>query len=277
MKALNSSKELFKIKKMKILLTNDDGIYASGLWALYDVLEKEHDIMVVAPDRERSAVRHAITLHSPLRADKIDLPEKKTGYAVNGKPADCIKLALSELAQKRPDMIVSGINPGENVGVSLNYSGTVAAAREAALHGISAIAVSIEGLDGHDYKGAALFINQLVRQVGQAGLPYGTFLNVNLPGISIGRVKGVSISRQNLTRLDEYYEKRIDPRNGGYYWLGSDKRNFGNNPDCDGAVLKRQFISITPVRCDLTDDRMMDNLKSWDFNLHLGKAGKVND
>ncbi|MDM8517701.1 5'/3'-nucleotidase SurE [Desulfobacterales bacterium HSG16] len=251
---------------MNILLTNDDGIYACGLWALYDVLEKEHDIMVVAPDRERSGVSHSITLYSPLRVKKIDVAEGKTGYAVNGKPADCVKLALSELADIRPDMVISGINPGENAGVSLNYSGTVAAAREAALYGISAIAVSIKGFDSYDYKGAALFINQLVRQVNQTGLPYGTFLNVNLPEIPISKVKGVSISRQDMTPLDEYYEKRTDPRNGGYYWLGSDKRNFKNNPESDGAVLKRQHISITPIHCDLTDDRMLDNLKSWNFN-----------
>ena len=248
---------------MNVLLTNDDGIYAEGLWALYDRFVQHHDVTVVAPDRERSAVGHAITLHQPLRATRISLNGRGEGYAVNGTPADCIKLGILEILVERPDVVIAGINVGANVGVNLNYSGTVAAAKEAALCGSIGIAVSIVGHKA-DYCGdAAGFIVELSETVFQKGLPFGTFLNVNIPNLSLQEISGIQISRQGVGVLSESLEKRVDPRNRTYYWQGRDRQSFGNDPEVDGTALNRNYISITPVACDMTDYRMLAHMKDW--------------
>jgi 5'-nucleotidase len=248
---------------MKVLLTNDDGIHAEGLWALYDRFVPHHDVTVVAPDRERSAVGHAITLHQPLRATRIALNGRGAGYAVNGTPADCIKLGMLEILGERPDVVVAGINVGANVGVNLNYSGTVAAAKEAALGGSIGIAVSIEGHTADFCNDAAGFIVALSETVFQRGLPFGTFLNVNIPNLSLQEIAGIQISRQGVQMLAESLEKRVDPRNRIYYWQGRDSQCFGNDPEIDGTALIRNYISITPVRCDMTDYQMLAQMKNW--------------
>ncbi|UCD79551.1 MAG: 5'/3'-nucleotidase SurE [Desulfobacterales bacterium] len=255
---------------MNVLLTNDDGIYAEGLWALYNRLAKGHQVSVVAPDRERSAIGHAITLHQPLRAARFSLNGEYGGYAVNGTPADCIKLGILEILPTRPDVVVSGINPGANVGANLNYSGTVAAAKEAALCGTIGIAVSIVGPIVEFYDDAALFVARLSEAVYKRGLPFGTFLNVNLPNLPLKKIAGVRISRQGVELLSDYVEKRLDPRNRTYYWQGEDRQSFGNDPQVDGVALAQNFISITPVKCDMTDYSVMENLASWGLDEWLG-------
>ena len=248
---------------MNILITNDDGIYAPGLWALYRQFSGEHSVTVVAPDRERSAVSHGITMLEPLRAEKISV-NGWHGIAVNGKPADCIKLGILEFMDRKPDLVLSGINPGANVGISLNYSGTVAAAREAALYGIPAIAVSIQGFEIRHYDEAARFAAELACDVLEKGLPFGTALNVNMPDLPLKEIAGVSISRQGIGRLSgEYYEKRTDPRNRTYHWLGADIREYGQDPEVDGDALSLNCISITPIRCDMTDYGLLAELKNW--------------
>lgn len=251
---------------MKVLITNDDGIYAHGLCALYKRFAISHFVTVVAPDRERSAVSHSITLHEPLRAKKVDLDGGFPGYAVNGTPADCIKLGVLEILGCKPDIVIAGINPGANVGVNLNYSGTVAAAKEASLYGVSAIAVSIQGFDVKHLDDAAIFIERLTMEVVEKGLPFGTFLNVNIPDISIKEAAGVRISRQGMDISPEFFEKRVDPRNRTYYWQGCDTNLSMYNTDTDGAVLYDKFISITPIKCDMTDYSMMKALKEWNIN-----------
>ena len=248
---------------MMILLTNDDGIQAQGLWALYNRFVDTHQVSVVAPDRERSAIGHAITLNQPLRAIRVSINGGYSGYAVDGTPADCVKLAIAEVLAKRPDAVVAGINPGANVGANLNYSGTVAAAKEAALCGTIGIAVSIEGQDADYYDDAALFAVHLCDTVYVKGLPFGTFLNVNIPNRPLKEVAGVRICRQGVELLSEYVEKRMDPRNRTYYWQGRDMQSFGDDPEIDGAALNQNFISITPVRCDMTDYHLLEDLKSW--------------
>lgn len=250
---------------MKILLTNDDGIYAQGLWAIYNRLAGTHHVDVIAPDRERSAIGHAITLHQPLRATRISLNGGFSGYAVNGTPADCIKLGFSEILSEKPDVVIAGANAGANVGANLNYSGTVAAAKEAALGGMIGIAVSIEGPEVDYYDDAALFIAELCETVYEKGLPFGTFLNVNLPNRPLKEIAGVRISRQAVEVLSEYVEKRKDPRNRTYFWQGQDMQSFGADPQLDGAVLKQRFISITPVKCDMTDYQMLEDMEGWDL------------
>ena len=251
---------------MKVLITNDDGIYAHGLWALYKRFAISNFVTVVAPDRERSAVSHAITLHEPLRASRVDLDGGLPGYAVNGTPADCIKLGVLEILGCKPDIVISGINPGANVGVNVNYSGTVAAAKEASLYGVGAIAVSIQGFDMKHLEDAAIFIERLTMEVVEKGLPFGTFLNVNIPDLSINEIAGVRISRQDIDISPEFFEKRVDPRNRTYYWQGYDSNPSGYKPETDGAVLYDKFISITPIKCDMTDYSMMEALKEWKIN-----------
>ncbi|MEZ4526194.1 MAG: 5'/3'-nucleotidase SurE [Desulfobacterales bacterium] len=248
---------------MNILLTNDDGICAPGLWALHRAFSPEHSVTVIAPDRERSAVSHGITLLEPLRVEKISVNGRQ-GIAVNGKPADCIKLGILEFLDREPDLVISGINPGANVGINLNYSGTVAAAREAALYGIPAIAVSMQGTAIRHCDEAADFTAKLAQDVLEKGLPFGTALNVNLPDLPMKEIAGVRISRQSLDRLaGEYYEKRTDPRNRTYHWLGMDLRTYGQDPDVDRDALSLNYISITPIRCDMTDYGLLEDLKKW--------------
>lgn len=248
---------------MKILLTNDDGIYAEGLWALYDRLSMKNSVTVVAPDRERSAVGHGITLHTPLRATQVHVNGKGPVCSVTGTPVDCIKLSVLELLDEKPDMVVSGINPGANVGVNINYSGTVAAAKEAALYGIKAIAVSINGSDCRYYDDAARFVEKIIGRVMDNGLPFGTFLNINLPNMAVKDMKGIRISRQGIHFFDEYFKKRKDPRERVYYWHGCDSDPIYGNPDIDGQAVYDNYISITPIKCDMTDYSLMKELKKW--------------
>ena len=257
---------------MIVLLTNDDGIYAEGLWALYRRFADSHHVSVVAPDRERSAIGHAITLNQPLRASRVSLNGGYCGHAVNGTPADCIKLAVAEILPRRPDVVVAGINPGANVGANLNYSGTVAAAKEAALGGIIGIAVSIEGQKADYYDDAAMFVAELCEIVHAKGLPFGTFLNVNVPNRPLKEITGVRISRQGVELLSEYVEKRLDPRDHTYYWQGRDMQSFENDPDVDGTALGQNCISITPVKCDMTDYGVLEDLRSWDLSKAIDKV-----
>ena len=248
---------------MNILLTNDDGIHAKGLWALYYRLVDGHYVLVVAPDRERSAIGHAITLNQPLRAIHVVLNAGVSGYAVTGTPADCIKLAMAEILPERPDIVIAGINPGANVGANLNYSGTVAAAKEAALGGAIGIAASIEGPKADFYDDAARFVAQLCDAVNAKRLPFGTFLNVNIPNRPLTEIAGVQFSRQGVGLLSEYVEKRTDPRQRTYYWQGRDMQSFEDDPEIDGTALGQNFISITPVKCDMTDYHTLEDMRSW--------------
>jgi 5'-nucleotidase len=253
-------------KMLHILLTNDDGIRARGLWALHRVLQPRHHVVVVAPERERSAVGHGITLHKPLRAYKVSVRDGHEGWAVTGTPADCVKLAMVELLDRRPDMVISGINPGANVGVNMNYSGTVAAAKESALYGVPALAVSMQSADNPPYDEAARFVANMVPMVLSKGLPAGVFLNINLPNLALSRTAGVRVTRQGCDMYDEYFEKRHDLRNRIYYWQGYESPPDYTHSDADGALLNADYITITPVRCDMTDYDLLGALKTWDFS-----------
>ena len=252
---------------MKVLLTNDDGIYAQGLWALYKRFAGDHDVTVIAPDRERSAVGHGITLNEPLRTTYVEVNGGYKGYAVTGTPADCIKLGVLEILDEKPDIVISGINPGANVGVNINYSGTVAAAKEAALYGMTAIAVSIQGTELNNYDDTAFFIEVLSKKVFENGLPFGTFLNVNIPDMPVKETAGLRFSRQGVKFCSDYFEKRIDPRNRTYYWQGCDSQFLDNSSDVDSAAIYDNFISITPIKCDMTDYKMLEDLKKWNIEI----------
>lgn len=249
---------------MDILLTNDDGVYAEGLWALYRHLAVNHSVTVVAPDRERSAIGHGITLNQPLRANRITANGGDPAHSVNGTPADCVKLALAVILDNPPQLVISGINPGANVGVNINYSGTVAAAKEATLCGIPAMAVSIASFSPGHYPQATAFIEKLARLIHQNGLPAGTFLNVNLPDTPLRETTEVRFSRQAPGASTDGFDMRIDPRQRIYYWQGCDLDLTSSNPDFDGAALSRKVISITPIKCDMTDYAMLEELHNWE-------------
>lgn len=254
-----------KSKSLNVLLTNDDGIHADGLLALYRALSTQNRVTVVAPDQERSAVGHGITLHRPLRVKEVSINGRAKGRAVSGTPADCVKLAVIELMEQRPDLVISGINSGANVGINLSYSGTVAAAKEAAMYGIKSIAVSIQSGIKPNYDAAARFVARIAPMVCANRLPRGTFLNINIPDASEEQTAGVRISRQAIDLYDEYFEKRYDPRHQTYYWQGSESQPDYNGSDADGAALNEKYISITPVRCDMTDYDALELIKKWSF------------
>jgi 5'-nucleotidase len=248
---------------MNILLTNDDGIYAPGLEALYKRLIGRHSVTVIAPDREQSAVGHGITLNQPLRVHPISINNAFQGYAVSGTPADCIKMGVLEILDSKPDMVISGINPGANVGININYSGTVAAAKEATLYGILAMAVSIHSREVQSYDEAAIFIEALAEDAYANGLPFGTFLNVNIPNRPLKEIAGIRISRLDMDFFPEFIDKRMDPRRRTYYWQGCDSLPAGKSTDIDGSALCEDFISITPIKCDQTDYDVLENIKDW--------------
>jgi 5'-nucleotidase len=250
---------------MKVFITNDDGFFAEGLQALYRVFGLHHDVTVVAPDRERSAAGHGITLQSPLRCRRVALGDGLKGYAVNGLPADCIKLGLNELLNRKPDVVISGINPGANVSVNINYSGTVAAAKEAALYGIPAISVSIVRGDDPPFAEVAHFIKKLAVKVATEGLEPGTFLNVNFPNLPFDHILGVKLSRQGIRLHPEHFEKHLDPRKQVYYWQGCDELPTNQDPDIDSTIVHQGFISITPIKCDMTDYKVLKYMKKLGF------------
>ncbi len=250
---------------MRILLTNDDGIYAKGIEVLHEHLCKEHEVLVVAPETEQSAVGHAITLTDPLRVKPIDRNGVFFGYAVKGTPADCVKLAINELMEQPPDLVVSGINLGANVGINVIYSGTVSAATEGTILGVPAIAVSINTFRDPDFTPAASFICLLARQVAEHGLPPHTSLNVNVPAIPESKIRGVRITRQGVTRFVERFERRTDPRDNVYYWQCGSTPPLEEDGNTDASALAGDYISITPIHHDLTNYDFLESLSAWSF------------
>jgi 5'-nucleotidase len=247
---------------MKILLTNDDGYNAPGILALYETLKSNHEVLLIAPDREKSAVSHAITLNEPMRLERVNLSNGDKGYSITGTPADCVKLGLFKFYTSPPDLVISGINPGSNTGVNLNYSGTVGAVREAALNGIPGIAVSMFKKEKVlDFFGMSQFMFQIVNKIHDYKLPSGTFLNINAPGIPVAEACGVKITRQALNNISKQFEKRIDPRNKAYYWYGSIER-IKSEGNTDVNALLENYISITPVQCEMTDYKTLTQLES---------------
>ncbi len=237
---------------MRILLTNDDGIHAPGLMALYTELKRDFDLSVVAPESEMSAVGHAITLRSPLRIQEIIKDGSFFGYGVTGTPADCVKIAVQELMKSPPDMILSGINLGANVGVNVLYSGTVSAATEGAFLGVRSAAISLDTRKDPDFSVAASFSRKIIKLLAGSELGNGIALNVNVPAIPHEHIKGVAITRQGVGRFRERYERRIDPRGNVYYWLTGETRVEHEREDSDARALADGMIAVTPISFDLT-------------------------
>ena len=252
---------------MRILLTNDDGILAEGLIALYEELKGDFELSVVAPETEMSAIGHAITLSNPLRVRRFKRNGVFLGYGVNGTPADCVKLAVQEILQQPPDIILSGINMGSNVGINLLYSGTASAATEGAFLGFPSVAISLNTKDSPDFGFAARFARRIIRFVMENGLSVGTALNINIPSIPENQIKGISFTTQDLVRQRDRYERRKDPRGNVYYWLAEETPVEESKSNTDLKALMENWITITPITFDLTDLKEMKRLSSIGFRL----------
>lgn len=233
-----------------ILVCNDDGIFAPGIRALAEVAKEFGEVTVIAPDRQQSAVGHSITVSDPLRATPFQINSKMQGQAVNGTPADCVKLSHDKLMHKKPDLVLSGINHGSNAGINIIYSGTVSAATEATILGYPAIAVSCtEYSESADLAGAREATRRAVRYVLKNGLPAGITLNVNAPA---GSLKGMKWARQANSRYVEEFEGRVDPHNKPYFWITGRLEILDKGDDLDLNVLKQGYATITPIQYDLT-------------------------
>ncbi|MFQ5750748.1 MAG: 5'/3'-nucleotidase SurE [bacterium] len=252
-------------KRIKILLTNDDGINAPGLAALYRQLKQIGEVTVVAPDSERSAVGHAITLSDPLRVWNYEKNGEFFGYAVNGTPADCVKIAHWALLENKPDLLVSGINLGSNTGINVIYSGTVSAATEGTILNIPSFAISLTTYTNADFTYAAKFARKLAIKVLEKGLPEGTFLNVNVPPVLEEEIQGVEITRQGRANYRERFDKRVDPQNRVYYWLTGKKVQLENDLTIDDCAIMNNKVSITPLHYELTNKSYLDELKTWEI------------
>ena len=248
----------------RILLTNDDGFRAAGLAALAAALDAVGEVVVVAPDRERSAVGHAITMVDPLRAWEEKLPGGRNVWAVDGTPADCVKIGVRALMVPPPALVFSGINLGGNAGTNVIYSGTVSAATEATILGYKAAAFSLNTYHDPDFGPAAAFAARLARAMLDAALPAGVLLNVNVPAVPAADIKGVRVTRQSDFAVDDRYEERHDPRGRRYFWLAAE-RMVGAKPkeDDDITALAENYISITPLRYDLTAEAARERIAAW--------------
>ena len=255
---------------MLILLTNDDGIMAPGIVAMYRELATLGDVQVVAPETVQSATGHGITITAPLLTSKVTIENAFTGTAVDGRPADCVKLAINQLLPRMPDLVVSGMNSGANVGINVIYSGTVAAAIEAAFLGLPSIAVSLHLRSDitTDYKRAANLAMKAVRQVLSNGLKSGEMANINIPALAPNeQPAGIKIVRQCTRPFIDTYEKRTDPRGREYFWNSSVFSLGDTEDDTDVAALRDKYICVTPLQFDLTHREMTDKWRERKWEL----------
>jgi 5'-nucleotidase len=249
----------------RILVTNDDGITAPGLRALAAAMAELGEVTVVAPDAERSAVGHAITTLTPLRVNEVELEGGLRGHAVNGTPADCVKLAVGALLKQPPDLVVSGINLGPNTATNIIYSGTVSAATEARILGIPSIAISIGAFQDPLWEAAAIFARRIAAEVLARGLPRKVLLNVNVPNLPFAEIKGVKVTRQGESAYEELFDARSDPRSVPYFWAAGRYKMSDIEEDTDALALDQGFVSVTPVTFDLTAYDFHDGLSGWDL------------
>ena len=247
-------------ERPKILVTNDDGIYSQGILILAKALRELGEVYVVAPDREQSAIAHSLTLHRPLRVEKI----RRDSYAVDGTPADCVHLAVNAILPERPQLIVSGINKGGNLGDDITYSGTVSAAFEGTLLGIHSFAVSLVARSHFKFHPAALFAVRVASRILKKGLPQDTLLNVNVPNLQGKEIKSYKITQQGRwVHNGSAVIEKTDPRGKKYYWIGGGQLIFDRRGDTDFEAVSNGSVSITPLHLDLTDYGSIPLLKKW--------------
>lgn len=255
---------------MRILLTNDDGVYAPGLRAMRTELLKLGEVIVVAPATEQSGVGHSITLLNPLLVQEVlDESNQFMGWAVEGRPADCVKLALLELLPDPPDLVVSGLNAGSNAGINVLYSGTVAAAIEGAFFQRVSIAVSLEYTKPKplNFPRAAEYARSVIEQImGHQPAP-GALFNVNIPSLEKGPVRGIRTLPQNVVPYVEHYDRRVDPRGRVYFWTTPDFSCPDPHPDTDVSAMAEGYITVTPLQFNLTHAPMLEQMSEWQWRM----------
>lgn len=252
---------------MRILISNDDGVWARGIRVLAERVSRESDleVYVVAPDRERSATGHALTLHKPLRVEEIEMSGNLKGaWWTTGTPSDCVKFAVGHLIPSPVDIVISGINSGPNLGGEILYSGTVSAAMEGAFLEIPSIAVSIGSEGPRHYEVAADFIVSLIRKLSKADFGKRVFLNVNVPNLPAQQIAGVRATRLGVRAYTDHFEKRVDPRGKVYYWLAGEAIEEGEEEGTDAWCMHHKIISVTPISFNMTDSSMKERLEQWD-------------
>jgi len=247
---------------VNILVTNDDGVRSEGIKILAETLKQIGQVTIIAPDRERSAIGHALTLHHPLRAERL----APNIFAVDGTPTDCVNLGIHNLLSCKPDIVISGINRGGNLGDDITYSGTVAAAMEATLMGIPAFAISlVSNDDGSHYGAAATFAVKLAVTIVREGLPNDTFFNVNVPDLPLESLRSPLITSQGKRRYEGMIIDNVDPRGRNYYWIGTIGMDFHDIKDTDYYAVSRGHISVTPLHLDLTNYNAFAQVKAWNL------------
>ena len=252
-----------------ILVTNDDGVNAPGLFALVQEMRRLGNVTILAPDRNWSGGGHVKTLDRALRVKEVRLADGTQAFASDGAPSDCVALATLGYFKEPIDLVVSGINAGANLGHDVTYSGTVTAAMEAVIAGIPGIAVSLETMDNHlgeiDYGPAARAASKIVRQVVVNGLAHAILLNVNVPFLADGKIRGIVLTRQGLRVYHSRLDERIYPRNKPYYWIGGDAPTGVPERGTDVGALAEGFVSVTPLQLDLTAYRALTDLNTWQW------------
>jgi 5'-nucleotidase len=250
---------------VNILLTNDDGILAPGLAAMYRELLELGQVSVAAPDSAQSASAHAITINAPLTASWVHVQNEFHGWSIAGRPADCVKLAVSRLIQPQPDLVVSGINDGANVSINVLYSGTVAAAAEGALLGLPAVAVSLEHGGELDFDRAARIARGIIEHLLEGHLPAGKLINVNVPSLTPGRPKGIRIVPQAIQIMDDNYVEQDGPFGAKQFWLRGSFKDLGLDAETDLYALRDGYVTVTPLHVDLTERPRLADLASVDW------------
>lgn len=255
-------------KRPLILICNDDGIFAPGIQTLTEIMLELGEVVVVAPDSPQSGMGHAITINSTLRVNKIRHDGGYEKYSCSGTPVDCIKMAVSHLLSRKPDLVVSGINHGSNSSINVIYSGTMSAAVEGCIEGIPSVGFSLCNYSYEaDFGPCKPYVKRIAELVLEKGLPDDICLNVNIPAIYSDKIRGVRINRQARALWEEEIDERTDPRGGKYYWLTGTFRNLDDGIDTDEWALANDYISVVPVHIDITGYRAMEELKTWDFSL----------
>lgn len=255
-------------KKPLILVTNDDGITAPGIRTLISVMNEIGDVVVVAPDSPQSGMGHAITLDSTLYVEKVTIDDGlQKEYSCSGTPADCVKLAINEILDRRPDICVSGINHGSNSSINVIYSGTMSAAIEAGIEGIPAVGFSLLNYNWNaDFEATKSYIKTITENILKNGLTKDVVLNVNFPNLNKKSIKGVKVCRQARANWKEEFDKRISPQGKDYYWLTGKFVNMDQGEDTDEWALENGYISLVPVQFDLTAHNSLQTLNTWNFN-----------
>jgi 5'-nucleotidase len=244
-----------------ILVTNDDGVHAEGLKVLREALSSFGEVVAVAPDRERSATSHSLTLSDPLRVKEIE----EHVMSVDGTPTDCVLLALNGLLEERPGLVVAGINHGPNLGEDVSYSGTVAAAIEGTLQGVPAMALSMTGKPPYHFDTAASFIEKLVRTVIDKGMDPHMLLNVNVPNVPREEIRAVKVTKLGRRIYRDLIVKKVDPRGKTYYWIGGNEPSWEGDENTDFRAIESGMISVTPLHLDLTDYRKIVEMENWNL------------